>query len=43
MLERDPLNYHPLSNAMTTAVKPADLVRFIEACGHAPRLIDLGQ
>ena len=42
MLERDPLNYHPLSNAMTTAIKPADLVRFVEACGHAPRLIDLG-
>ena len=43
MLTRDPLNYHPFSNAMTTAIKPADLVRFIEACGHAPRLIDLGQ
>jgi Ala-tRNA(Pro) deacylase len=42
MLTHDPLNYHPLHNAATTAIAPKDLVRFIEACGHAPRVVDLG-
>jgi Ala-tRNA(Pro) deacylase len=41
MLEHDPLNYHPLSNDRTTAVAPADLLRFIAACGHVPRIVDL--
>jgi Ala-tRNA(Pro) deacylase len=41
MLERDPLNYHPLDNARTTAIAPADLLRFITACGHQPALLDL--
>jgi len=42
MLVRDPLNYHPLENDRTTAIAPADLLRFIEACGHRPRILDLG-
>ena len=41
MLEHDPLNYHPLENDRTTAIAPGDLLRFIEACGHAPRIVDL--
>jgi Ala-tRNA(Pro) deacylase len=41
MLERDPLNYHPLVNTATTAIGPADLLRFIAACGHEPRLVAL--
>jgi Ala-tRNA(Pro) deacylase len=41
MLEHDPLNYHPLANDRTTALAPADLLRFIAACGHTPRIIDL--
>jgi Ala-tRNA(Pro) deacylase len=41
MLDHDPLNYHPLANDRTTAVAPADLLRFIAACGHEPRIIDL--
>jgi Ala-tRNA(Pro) deacylase len=41
MLERAPLNYHPLENDRTTAVAPADLLRFIAACGHRPRIVDL--
>ena len=41
MLEHDPLNYHPLANDRTTAIAPADLLRFIAACGHTPRIIDL--
>ncbi len=41
MLDHDPLNYHPLSNDRTTAITSADLLRFIAACGHEPRLVDL--
>jgi Ala-tRNA(Pro) deacylase len=41
MLKHDPLNYHPLINDRTTALGPADLLRFIAACGHSPRIVDL--
>jgi Ala-tRNA(Pro) deacylase len=41
MLEHDPLNYHPLENDRTTAIAPGDLLRFITACGHRPRIVDL--
>ncbi|BBK44340.1 DNA-binding protein [Allostella vacuolata] len=41
MLERDPLNYHPLTNTATTAIASKDLLRFIEACGHRPSIVDL--
>ena len=42
MLLRSPLNYHPLRNDRTTAIAPEDLVRFLEAEGHPPRILDLG-
>ncbi len=42
MLERDPLNYHPLTNEATTAIAPDDLLKFIRACGHEPRILDFG-
>jgi Ala-tRNA(Pro) deacylase len=41
MFEHDPLNYHPLANDRTTAIAPSDLRRFIAACGHLPRIVDL--
>lgn len=41
LLEEDPLNFHPLDNTMTTAITSADLLRFLEATGHEPLLIDL--
>ncbi|MEM7442819.1 MAG: prolyl-tRNA synthetase associated domain-containing protein [Pseudomonadota bacterium] len=41
MLEESQLNYHPLVNTMTTTIDSADLVRFIEACGHTPLILDL--
>jgi Ala-tRNA(Pro) deacylase len=41
MLEHDPLNYHPLVNDRTTALAPADLLRFIAACGHRPLIVPL--
>jgi len=40
MLEYDPVNYHPLANDRTTAVSPGDLLKFIAACGHQPRIVD---
>ena len=43
MLAQDPLNYHPLENTRTTAITPGDLVRFLKACGHAPRIVEFVQ
>lgn len=40
LLKYDPLNYHPLVNDQTIALAPADLIRFIEACGHSPEILD---
>jgi Ala-tRNA(Pro) deacylase len=41
MLAHDPLNYHPLENDRTTAIATSDLLRFIEACGHQPVILDI--
>jgi Ala-tRNA(Pro) deacylase len=41
MLDRDPLNYHPLENDRTTAISPADLLRLIAASGHMPHVVEL--
>jgi Ala-tRNA(Pro) deacylase len=41
MLTLDPLNYHPLVNTATTAVSPADLIKFITFCGHEPRIVEM--
>ncbi|SKA00940.1 Ala-tRNA(Pro) deacylase [Enhydrobacter aerosaccus] len=38
--ERGPINAHPLTNTMTTAIAVADLQRFFEATGHTPRWLD---
>jgi Ala-tRNA(Pro) deacylase len=35
-----PVNAHPLVNTMTTALAPADLLRFFDAAGHTPRWLD---
>jgi Ala-tRNA(Pro) deacylase len=35
------LHFHPLVNTMTTAIAAADLLRFLEASGHPPRVVDL--
>lgn len=35
-------HFHPLSNDATTAIAPADLLRFIGALGHDPAVVDLG-
>jgi Ala-tRNA(Pro) deacylase len=41
MLAHDRLNYHPLINTATITIAAADLSRFVEACGHEARVIDL--
>ena len=38
MMAQATLNYHPLDNAMTTAIARDDLVKFLEATGHMPRV-----
>ena len=38
MMEHQTLNYHPLTNTMTTAISRDDLVKFLEATGHPPRI-----
>lgn len=33
------VHVHPLVNSMTTAIRPADLLRFLESLGHRPELL----
>ena len=40
MLEVEPLNFHPLDNAKTTAVSAEGLLGFLEATGHEPVMLD---
>jgi len=39
--EGGPINAHPLTNTMTSAIALPDLLRFFEMTGHAPRWLDL--
>ncbi len=41
MMHAEVINAHPLTNTITTTFSASDLRRFIEACGHRPRLVDL--
>lgn len=34
------VNFHPLTNTMTTAIRPADLLRFLRDLGHVPELAE---
>ena len=43
MMEADWVNYHPLINTMSTKLRPADLSRFIDSCGHSPIILDMKQ
>lgn len=38
----DTINCHPLENTATTNIAREDLMRFIRACGHEPRVVMLG-
>ncbi|HKJ61933.1 MAG TPA: YbaK/EbsC family protein, partial [Hyphomicrobiales bacterium] len=37
----DLINLHPLENTATTAIAYTDLVRFLEDCGHPPKIVTL--
>jgi Ala-tRNA(Pro) deacylase len=39
MMAQAVLNFHPLTNTMTTSIASADLIRFLEATGHRPRIV----
>ncbi|MBX2806445.1 MAG: prolyl-tRNA synthetase associated domain-containing protein [Hyphomicrobiales bacterium] len=39
--DHDPVNLHPLENTATTSITNADLIRFLDDCGHPPRILDL--
>ena len=41
MMQAARINVHPLDNAMTVGLSPADLIRFIEHVGHKPEIVDL--
>ncbi len=43
MLAHDPLNYHPLVNDRTTAIRPDDLLRFLRSLGHEPAIVAFGE
>jgi len=40
LLEGEIVNLHPLDNAKTTAIAPADLLRFLHAERHEPLILD---
>jgi Ala-tRNA(Pro) deacylase len=37
------VNCHPLVNTMTTSMAGADLLRFLEATGHPPRIVPVAE
>ena len=39
LMTHDTINAHPLVNTMTTSIARGDLVRFLEATGHPPRIV----
>jgi Ala-tRNA(Pro) deacylase len=39
MMTHEVLNFHPLVNTGTTTISRDDLVRFLEATGHKPRIV----
>ena len=42
VMAADVANFHPLVNDLTTAIRPPDLLRFLEDCGRSPQVVDLG-
>jgi Ala-tRNA(Pro) deacylase len=41
LMSHERVNFHPLVNTMTTGVSRDDLVRFLTATGHPPRIVRL--
>jgi Ala-tRNA(Pro) deacylase len=43
MMQHQVLNFHPLINTMTTSIAAADLVTFLKATGHEPRIMAVSE
>jgi Ala-tRNA(Pro) deacylase len=43
LVENDRINCHPLTNTATTTIATPDLLAFIRAGGHEPRILSLDQ
>jgi Ala-tRNA(Pro) deacylase len=43
MMRHPMLNFHPLVNTMTTSIAREDLLRFLAATGHSPRIMALAE
>jgi Ala-tRNA(Pro) deacylase len=43
LMRHETVNCHPLVNTMTTSIKRVDLLRFLEATGHPPRIVALAE
>ncbi|MBS0241738.1 MAG: prolyl-tRNA synthetase associated domain-containing protein [Proteobacteria bacterium] len=41
LMEYEIINCHPLVNTATTSIQRGDLIRFIEATGHQPTILEL--
>ena len=39
LMTHDTINCHPLVNTMTTSIARDDLVKFLDATGHPPRIM----
>lgn len=39
LMQRDPLNFHPLVNTKTTRIAAGDLLRFLQATNHTPQIV----
>ncbi len=42
LMRHEGINCHPLENTATTNIARDDLLRFMRACGHEPRVAALG-
>ncbi len=43
MMKLDQLNFHPLKNDATTTISSQDLITFIRATGHNPRIVAVSE
>ena len=43
MMRHATLNFHPLVNTMTTSIAREDLVKFLAATGHVPRIVPVAE
>ena len=41
LMSHDIVNFHPLKNDATTAIRSSDLVRFLTALGRVPEIVTL--